>query len=279
MGNGAATLAAMLKGKRIIITGASAGIGLALAKALTARGARLGLIARDEARLENARSEILQLGGEACARAGDVADASTIAGVIDALADALGGLDGMIANAGFCRPGHFHEVPLDRIAAQIATNFGGVVYALHAAMPHLLRSGNAPFMVLTSSPAGELPIYGFNVYGATKAAINHLAETLRQEYGPSGVHILTLLPPDTATPGYAEEVRHYPAATREILAKGRVYTPEAVAEACVRALEEKRDSLTLGLETRMGLWLGRHFPNLWRRICERAIRRSARSSP
>jgi short-subunit dehydrogenase len=264
----------MFDGKRVLITGASAGIGLSLAKAFSARGARVGLLAREAVRLEAAREEVARQGGEAIARVCDVTDAAALRHAVDGIAAAWGGLDGVVVNAGFCRPGRFHEIPLEALTGQINTNFVGAVHTLHAAMPHLLQSGKGSFAVITSSPAGELPIYGFNVYGATKAALHSLAEGLRQEYGTRGVHILTLLPPDTATPGYAEEVKHYPAATREILAKGRVYPPEAVADACLRALEAGKTTVTLGVETRMGRWLGRHFPGIWRWLCGRAIHRA-----
>lgn len=267
-----------LRGKRVVITGGSAGIGLALAHALARRGARLGLIARDPARLAEAAAALAAHGQPAAWRACDVTDAPALARAIDELAGDLGGIGGVVANSGHCHPGRFDAIDLADADRQIDVNFKGVVYTLRHVLPILKEQGGG-FAALTSSPAGFAPIYGFSLYGATKAALNSLAEALRRECADHNIAVHLLLPPDTDTPGYAHEVTLYPPETRAILAGGGLHPADRVAEVFARAIGRGQPRATVGWETRLLLLVIRFAPRLWDAYTRHAIRRARRRAP
>lgn len=249
-------------GKRVLITGGSKGIGLALARELSRRGARLALLARDPGALEAAKAEIEAAGGSAAVFSCDVTDAEALGRAVAGAAAALGGLDGVIANSGYCHPGYFHEITPEDLSRQIDTNLKGVAYTLHYAVPELLKQDGG-FIAITSSPAGNAGIFGFSIYGATKAALNNLADTLRYEYADRNISVHLLLPPDTQTPGYDQEVLLYPPETRAVLQGGKLFPPEAVARRFAEALERGRKQATIGFETHLLLWVRRLAPCLW----------------
>lgn len=251
-----------VRGKNILITGGSAGIGLALAHELARRGADLALVARDAVKLAAAQSALAVHGGRVLIGCCDVTDASALGTVMGSLSAELGGLDGVVANSGYCHPGYFHEIALPDADLQIDTNLKGSVYTLHHAIPLLLSRGGG-FVALTSSPAGHVGIFGFSLYGATKAALNNLADTLRLEYRARGIRVHLLLPPDTQTPGYAHEVTLYMPETRAVLSGGGLFPAEQVAKRFADAIESNRRQSTVGLETHLLLWLIRFVPRFW----------------
>ncbi|MGD0897581.1 MAG: SDR family NAD(P)-dependent oxidoreductase [Thermoguttaceae bacterium] len=187
------------EGKSVWITGATSGIGRALAGHLAPRGARLGLIARREDVLDEvARS--LRAGGGACAwAAADVADAGAVAAAAETLQAALGPCDVLVANAGIYRKSPVRE--FDPIKAQqvIATNLQGTVNAIAAVLPDMTRrrSGHiaavASIAALVALPAG-------GVYRASKAAIVALADSLRVDLHPLGIRVTLIGPGFVDTP-------------------------------------------------------------------------------
>lgn len=255
--------------KHILITGASAGIGLAMACAFARHGARVALLARDHARLEAAAAQVADCGPAPEVVVADCRDVAALGREMDALAARWGGLDGVVANAGYCHPGRFADLPLNDLHRQIDTNLMGTLNTLHLALPYLRRGA---FAALTSSPAGALPIYGFAAYGATKAALSSLAETLRQELREREIAVHLLFPPDTDTPGYAQEVTLYPAETRAILAGGKLLSPEAVAASFIAGIAAGRPLIVAGSEARLALALQRFAPGVWDWYCRRCIR-------
>ena len=265
------------RSKRILITGGSAGIGLGLALGLAKRGATLALIARGKEGLERAAAQIRELDAEAYIHPCDVTDPEALGEAIQSLTDAMGGLDGVIANSGFCQPGRFHEISKDDMARQIDTNITGVLYTLHECIPFLLESP-APFIAVTSSPAGSAGIFGYSIYGATKAALNNLLNALRFEYEPCGIAVYTLLPPDTDTPGYAEEIKHYPPETRAILEGGRLHPTETVVEALIRGMERGKRHITIGMVSHLLFFLVRHCPKVWEWYSKRSIKKTQKTS-
>lgn len=248
--------------KNIIITGGSTGIGFCMARELAQRGANLVLIARDKARLEAAQSELSTQGGNVQIFSCDVTDAAQLKSCIDEACTRLGSLDGLIANSGYCHPGYFHEISTDDLFRQVNTNLMGGIYALHAAIPHLIQNKGG-FIAITSSPAGNAGIFGFSAYGATKAALNNLAHVLRCEYQRYAINVHVLLPPDTNTPGYAHEITLYPDETRAILAGGRLHEPDTVARRFIEGIARNKKQIGIGLETHLLLFLVRHFPWIW----------------
>jgi 3-dehydrosphinganine reductase len=252
------------KGKSIFITGGSSGIGLEMALEFARLGANIAVVARDKERLTDARRALEDSGGggRVLAYACDVTDAETLRDYVNMARYEFGALDGVVANAGYCHPGRFHEIALGDFDRQIDTNLKGATYAVRCALPHLLESGGG-FVALVSSPAGNAGFFGFGAYGPTKAALNNLSEVLRSEYGDRGIRVHLLLAPDTDTPGYAREVQLYPPETRAILDGGSLHQPGDVARAFVTGIANHKKVVTVGVETKYLLTALRFAPFLW----------------
>ena len=262
-----------LSEKNILITGGSAGIGLAMAQEFARRGAQLALVARNLDALKQAQTALEKNGAKVAVYSADVTDAEGLGRVMAEARDAMGGLDGVVANSGYCLPGYFHEITPEDARRQVDTNLMGCMNTLHHAIPMLLEKGGG-FVAITSSPAGNAGIFGFSVYGATKAALNYLSHVLRAEYGDQGIRVHLLLPPDTQTPGYDKEVTLYPKETQAILSGGSLYSAEAVGRKFVDGIEKNRRSVTVGWEAPLLLRILRYTPWLWEAYTRRIIRKS-----
>jgi 3-dehydrosphinganine reductase len=253
------------KGKNILITGGSRGIGLEMAREFAANGANLALIARGKDDLLAAKTALEALGQGIVVRAYacDVTNAETLADYINMIQFELGPLDGVVANSGYCHPGNFHELNLQDFDRQIDTNLRGAIYTVRLALPHLLQNPKGGFVAITSSPAGHMGIFGFSAYGPTKAALSNLAETLHAEYGDRGIRVHLLLPPDTDTPGYREEIKLYPPECRAVLAGGSLLTAEYVAKKLVTGIANNKRRIAVGWEARAMMTVLRLFPGVW----------------
>ncbi len=261
-------------GKRILITGGSAGIGLEMCIALARRGAMLAIAARDPEKLEAACAACRAHGISAFAYPCDVTSKEAVIAMVTQAHLDLGGLDGVIANSGYCHPGYFDKISLADADTQLDTNLKGTVYTLHAAIPLLLDRGG--FIAITSSPAGSLSVFGFSLYGATKAALNHLAHTLRHEYASRGIRVHLLLPPDTDTTGYQHEITLYPKETTAVLSGGRLHAADNAALIFIDGIARRIPVITVGLESKLAMQITRLWPGFWERYTKRAIRLAAK---
>jgi 3-oxoacyl-[acyl-carrier protein] reductase len=148
----------MLSGKVAFITGASAGIGAAVARSLSAEGVKLGLASRRGADLG-----LPEAAGLTC----DVRELAQVEAAVDETVDRFGGIDIVVANAGVGSYHRFGEEPLEHIEEMIDVNLKGTIYAIRAALPHLERSEAADVITLASE-AGRRGIPGEAVYCASK---------------------------------------------------------------------------------------------------------------
>lgn len=238
----------------VLITGGSSGIGQALAVRMAGRGACISIIARDPARLETARTKIAAAAGDPAQRvialSADVADPCQAARAVDRAIGELGSPDTVVTCAGMARPGHFAQLPLDVFERTMAVNFFGTLYTIRAALPAMAarRRGR---LVLVSSGAGLVGLYGYTAYSSSKFALRGLAESLRAELKPVGIGVAIVYPPDTDTAQLAAENKTKPAETKAVTGTVRTWSADAVARAILRGLDRNAFAITPGLA--MGL--------------------------
>jgi 3-dehydrosphinganine reductase len=226
----------------VLITGGSRGIGLATARRALQRGARVSLVARDAEQLARAEDELESSAGDptrVAAEPADVTDRDGFERALGLLIAQFGPVDVLITSAGGARPGHFEELTIEDFEQQMALNYFGTVHPIRAVVPSMIER-NKGHLLLVSSAAGLVGVYGYSAYSPTKFAVRGLAETLRAELKPHGIAVGCAFPPDTDTPGLATENETKPEATRRISASIKVRSPDAVAKSIVRGIERDR---------------------------------------
>ncbi|MBK7283786.1 MAG: SDR family oxidoreductase [Sphingomonadales bacterium] len=184
-----------LNGKTAIVTGASAGIGEATARALAKSGARVMLVARREERLAALAAEI---GDGACYLALDLADAGAAQALLDAATAQLGTVDILINNAGILRTSHVDGFDLAELEPMIAINYSAVVRTSILFARHMKANGSGQIINLSSIGA-SLTAAGAGVYGGLKLALDRFTDVLRIELAGSGVRVGQVAPGTTTT--------------------------------------------------------------------------------
>jgi 3-oxoacyl-[acyl-carrier protein] reductase len=189
-----------LRGRRVLITGGSRGIGFAVAEALAAEGAAVGLVARDAAALTDAAARLEPHGVPVATAAADVTDTPQLKQAVADIAAALGGLDRLVANAGgTVGRGNLTSAGDGDFTATFALNAGHAAELIRAGLPHLRAAGSGA-VVIISSVTGMRPAPR-TAYAAAKAAEIHLAATAAQELAPAGVRVNCVSPGSIMFPG------------------------------------------------------------------------------
>ena len=242
-----------------IVTGASSGIGAALARELARRGWKVGLVARRAALLEALAAEIRALGGEAAFADADVTDRAATEAAVRALEAALGPCDLLVANAGTGAPTPAHAMPVDTILAIMRLNYDGVVHAAAAVLPGMLERRRGRLAVV-SSVAATRGLPGTGAYSASKAAISTLWEAMRVDLRDRGVACTAI------HPGFVDT----PLTRKNRFAMPWILPAERAARICADGLEAGRTDITFPWQM---LWLSRlmrRLPNwLWDRVAPR----------
>jgi NAD(P)-dependent dehydrogenase (short-subunit alcohol dehydrogenase family) len=241
-----------LQGKRILITGASSGIGLAAVERFAREGADLALVARGDAALAEAAAVAQEHGVAAHGFPADLADRSQANAAVEAAVDTLGGLDILVSNAGAVAFGHFLEVDPDDFDRTLAVTFTSAVNAIRAALPELRATRGV--IVATSSIMARMPLPAFSSYTAAKHALRGFLTTLQveeREQG-SGVRVAMVSPGPVDTPIYD---RATSGTGRRPAVLPDAYPPETVAEVLVEAALAPRHDRIVGGESRLAAWL------------------------
>lgn len=235
----------------VIITGGSSGIGKATAKLLASLGYNLSLIARNPQQLQTAKAEIeaskvniTQTVQVFCA---DVSDSHAIQQAITEAIATSGSPDILITSAGIAHPGYFQEIPLEIFERTMAVNYFGSLYSIKAVLPAMEQQKKG-HIVLISSGAGLIGIFGYTAYTPSKFALRGLGESLRGELKPLGIKVSVVYPPDTDTPQLAQENLTKPNETKLITGTAQTWTPEAVAAEIVRGLKKGAFEIAPGWE-------------------------------
>jgi short-subunit dehydrogenase len=246
-----------LSGMHALVTGASSGIGHALALRLAEQRVRLVLASRNRERLDALAATIRQRGGEAHAVPTDIADATQRAHLIDAAVAALGGLDILVNNAGIGAIGPFSDSTEDRLRRIFEVNFFGCTELTRLALPHL-RQGRHPMVVNISSILGKRAIPDMAEYCGSKFALQGWSEGLRPELARFGIHVLVV------SPGTVES--EFRANLLEDRAKGRWRARGMSADRCamltIAAMRARRNEIVVTAGAKTLAWLNRLSPRL-----------------
>lgn len=208
-----------LQGKRALVTGGSRGIGAAVVERLAAEGVAVAVNYRSSAGTAEALVARLREGGTtAVAVGGDVSDPDVAASVVDRAADALGGLDILVSNAGVEHFGSLEEITPRDAQEVFGVNVFGQLWVTRAAARHLGEGGR---MVLMSSVSARMAVFDHSLYAASKAAVSAMVANLAPELGARGITINAVAPGGTNTdmaavngPRYVHpELRDLPAET------------------------------------------------------------------
>jgi NADP-dependent 3-hydroxy acid dehydrogenase YdfG len=205
-----------IKGKAVVITGASSGLGEAAARLLSAQGASVVLGARRIDRLQALADELSDRGEKALAVATDVTHCNQVKRLVDTAVQKFGRVDVMINNAGIMPRAPLERLTIDDWERTIDINIKGVLYGIAAALPHM-KQQKAGHMIFVSSVAGHKVGPDFGVYAATKHAVRVIAEGFRQEVKPYNIRttiispgaVATELPSSVTEPDIAEKIRTY----------------------------------------------------------------------
>jgi short-subunit dehydrogenase len=192
-----------LAGQVAVVTGASSGIGQALAWRLAQAGCRVGLVARRRGPLEDLAGRIRRGGGAAAVAVADVGQWDQVREAVGRVEADLGPVDLLVANAGLGLPTLCAPINQAEQEAMVRVNLLGVIYACWAVLPGMLRRGRG-HLAAVSSLAADKGLPGEAVYCATKAAVNTYLEGLRIQLRPRGVRVTTICPGFVRTPMTAD---------------------------------------------------------------------------
>jgi NAD(P)-dependent dehydrogenase (short-subunit alcohol dehydrogenase family) len=247
-----------LAGLRVLVTGASSGIGAAVSSALAGRGARVFGTGRDEGALEGAR------GWFVATLARDLTEPGAAAAVVAAGADALGGLDVVVSNAGAGWSGPFESMTPDELDWLLDINLRAPVHLAHAASKYLHESDAGGQLVLIGSIAGLVGVPYEVAYSAAKSGLRGLAESLRAEWhgaGPSGASALTVTlvsPGVVGTPFFTRRNQPYARTWPKPL------PVETAASAVIGAIERRQLDVVVPAWLRVPARLSGGLPSLYR---------------
>lgn len=263
--------------KVVLVTGASAGLGRAIAAAFAAQGARLALCARDAQRLIAVASELGAHGGNVVSIPADVTRQDEVAALVLRTVEKFGRIDVLVNNVGRSTRGKALDVSPDEYRQLMELNFLSAVHATRAAAPHLLATQG--HIVNIGSLAAKSAARFLGGYPASKFALAAYSQQLRLELAPLGVHVLLVCPGplerDDAGKRYAQQAAGLPESASRPGggAKVRLIRPEDLARRILSACERRQPELVVPGKAR---WLFA-MTQLWPALGDRILLRMTRS--
>jgi NADP-dependent 3-hydroxy acid dehydrogenase YdfG len=230
-----------LDGRKVLITGGSSGIGEATARMAAAEGAAVAVGARRKERLDELVARIEGEGGSAVAIEADISDEEQAKALVEGAGEAMGGLDGLVNNAGVMLLGPLQGADPEEWRTMIDVNLLGLLYCTHYALP-LIRDGGGGDVINVSSVAGRTAALGSGVYNMTKWGVVGFTESLRQEGAHIGVRVTCVEPGfvETELQGHNTHPMVLERLEKVREDTGKVLEPEDIARAIVFALSQPR---------------------------------------
>jgi len=259
------------KNKICLIVGGSEGIGFAIAENLCNAGAKVIISSRSVEKLNKAKTllEKIESPHEIIAIPLDITNNENTRTFVEKFINDHNSPDYLINTAGFARPGYINEMEFDPFEKMIEINYLGSARLCHAFIPHMLKS-NKGHILLTSSLAGFFGLFGYTGYCASKWAVIGFAESLRHELKSSGILVSTLCPPNTDTPGFAEENKHKPEEVLKLEEKMKSMSADEVAKTALKGLAKKKSLIVPGVGNKLNCLVGDLLP---RKIVDSFLRR------
>lgn len=266
-----------LKDQTVVITGASSGIGLATAMDAAKRGAKLVLVARNEAVLDRIAQDINVKGGHAIVVAADVADREALERVAEAALERFGRIDTWINDAGAGMVGRLEDTSMEDARRLFDTNFWGTVNGCSVALSHMKEGGGAIINVGSVESDVAVPMQG--MYAASKHAIKGYTDALRIELAAEDVPIsVTLVKPSAINTPFMHHARNY--TEHEPKLPPPVYRAEEVAYAILHAAEHPRRDVIVGSGGRMMSGMNFHTPGVMDKVNRKyVLGQQARDEP
>ncbi len=258
-----------LRGARLLITGASSGIGRCLAQEAAREGARLALVARSADKLHELAGSLTAEGAEALAVPADITSEQDRQHILTAVQERFGGLDVLINNAGIGSWCHFAESSEDILRQIMEVNFFAPAELIRQSIP-VLRQGRSPAIVNVAYMCGRRGIPAWSEYSASKFALCGLTEALRGEMVRFAIDILLIVPGLTRSDLWEHLLRN---TGRYRLDVKKGMPPEKVAHGILHALKKNRTETVLGWDARWMLRVNRFLPRLVDALLARKIRR------
>ncbi|MFX3633048.1 MAG: SDR family NAD(P)-dependent oxidoreductase [Candidatus Pristimantibacillus sp.] len=249
----------MLKGKVVLISGASSGIGALTAKLLSEHGAIPVLTGRNLTKLHESAAEI---GGSCAVYQMDVTDMQQVQQIVDTIIAKYGKIDILLNNAGFGKFESFEDAPVESFEQMMDTNYMGIVRCTKAVVPYMLKQGTG-HIVNIASMAGKIGSSKSTGYSATKHAVLGFTNSLRMELKNKGIIVSAVNPGPIDTPFFtvADPSGSYVKNVSWFMMK-----PEYVAKSIVRVIERQKAELDLPVAASAGIKLYQLFPRLADRI-------------
>jgi short-subunit dehydrogenase len=257
-----------IAGSRILITGASQGIGKALAEAAAQQGAQVLAAARSQPLLRELADGVKAQGFALETVQADITSAADRQRMVEAAVRCFGGLDILVNNAGIGATGQLSDASPERLRQIMEVNFFGLTETTRACLP-LLRQGNRPAVVNISSIAGKRGIPARSEYSASKFAVQGFSEALRPELAKDGIDVLVVCPGLTQT-NFSQNMLEQKA--RVPLDHLRGMSAEQAAGATLRAIARGRNETILTLQGKLLVLVSRFLPRLADWVAARKVR-------
>jgi len=239
--------ATTFRGKHVLITGGSKGLGQELARELYLQGAKVSIAARDLEALRSAQLYIVRKVEvkEVLTIQMDVTSEDSVAKGVAAAIKVHGPIDIVIANAGASAPGYFRELPIKTFRSAMDLNYFGTLHLIKAVVPEMIERKNGR-IVIVSSGAALCGYVGYSTYCPTKYAIRGLGVTLRNELLPYNIKVHIAYPGNMDTPGFEHENKTKPKETVAIESTETVYKPNVIASCILNSVRKGEFEIACG---------------------------------